>query len=56
MRRDSKVLSSIFERDDPPRVTTREPITVGDIVANYMKQRAASRKRAMRPKTSRGAK
>jgi hypothetical protein len=53
MKRDGKVSPSIFERDDPH--STREPITVGDIVADYLKRRAATRKRAMRPKTSRGA-
>jgi hypothetical protein len=51
-----KVKPSIFERDDPSASSdsTKKPITVGDIVANYLQQRAASRKRASRPRTSRG--
>ena len=50
------VKPSIFERDDPSASSdpTENPITVGDIVARYLQQRAASRKRASRPRTSRG--
>ena len=48
--------NSIFERDVPSSTTTAgKPTTVGDIVAQYLQQKTASRKRAMRPRTSRGA-
>jgi hypothetical protein len=57
MRRGSKVpkTPSISERDDPSATSgSNKPITVGDVVAHYLKQGAASRKCAMRTKTSRG--
>ena len=50
MRRDNK--PSIFERDEPLTTRASEPITVRDILAYYLKRRAA--KRAMKPRTSRG--
>jgi hypothetical protein len=49
-RKSNKVPPSIFDRDDTPRATIPEP-TVGDIVADYLKQRTASRKRAVEPET-----
>ena len=48
---------NIFERRDGPSKTTTssKPITVSDVLVHYLKQRAASRKRATRPRTSRRA-
>ena len=54
MRRDSKASPSILGRDDPATIASNNPITVGDIVDHLIRQRAASRKRAERPRTSRG--
>jgi hypothetical protein len=46
---------SIFERDDPSTTkVSNNHDRIADAVVNYLKQRAASRKRAMKPKTSRG--
>ncbi|KAF8495777.1 hypothetical protein F5888DRAFT_539797 [Russula emetica] len=51
-RRDRK--PSIFERDDAPTTgASTPPITVGDIINHYLGQRAAARKRAQSPRTSR---
>ena len=54
MRRDSKASPSILGRDDPATIASNNPITVGDIVDHLIRKRAASRKRAERPRTSRG--
>jgi len=54
MRRDSKASPSILERDDPATVASKNPITVEDLLDHLIGQRAASRKRAERPRTSRG--
>ena len=55
MRRSGRDSPNIFERDDAPTTAASgNPITVADVLRNYLQQRAASRKRAMSPKTSRG--
>ena len=51
MRRGTSPLS-IFERDDTSGKKT--PITIGAVL-DYLRQRSGSRKRAMRPRTSRRA-
>jgi hypothetical protein len=54
MRRDRGDRPSIFERDDASSTAASEnPITVGDIIESYLRQRAAARKRAPSPRTSR---
>ena len=52
--RHSTKTPSIFERDDPSTANmSNNHNRIADAVANYLKERAASRKRAMKPKTSR---
>ena len=53
MGRGSKNSPSIFERDEEPATPSGNPITVGDILNTYLNQRAAARKRAPRPRTTR---
>ena len=53
MRRDKNDSPSIFERDE---ADSGNPITVGDIVKSYLNQRAAARKRAPSPRTTRNFK
>ena len=54
MRRNNKASPSILGRDDPATIASNNPITFGDIVDHLIRKRAASRKRAERPRTSRG--
>jgi hypothetical protein len=54
MRRDRDNRPSIFERDDASSTPASEnPITVGDIIGSYLRQKAAARKRAPSPGTGR---
>lgn len=54
LRRGSNDSPSIFERDEAPTTAASgNPITVGDVLTYYLKQRSAERKHSPSPRTSR---